>query len=270
MARSAARIRRENLPTLCFTGKVRTEEPHSELQTHGETFATTHWSVVLAARQHESPAASRALDELCRVYWMPIYHYIRRRGNTCEDSQDLTQEFFRRLLARDRLERVQPQFGKFRSFLLASVNHLLCDEWDRRTSQKRGGGEPVLPLDTQEAESQYSVDAVEAGTAEGTFDRSWALALVGSVVDRLQKECNTNGKAEQFAVLREFLTAGEDLPSYAAAAIRLGMTPGALRIAVHRLRRRFGELFREAVANTVSGPGEIEGEIRHLLGVLSR
>ena len=232
-------------------------------------FATTHWSVVLAAGWHDSPQTAEALEKLCRTYWLPIYAYIRRKGHTPEDAQDLTQEFFARLLAKQGLEDVSPLKGKFRSFLLASVNHLLSDEWDRATRKKRGGGRELISFDAQTAEERCRLEPADELTPERIFERRWALALVEQVLSRLEQEHVKAGKAALFGVLKEFLTGGKESQDYHAAAERLGITEGAVRVAVHRLRQRFGELFRDEVADTLASPEEIHAEMRYLLAVLS-
>lgn len=232
-------------------------------------FCTTHWSVVLTAGQHSNPESGSALERLCQIYWLPVYAYIRRRGYDPEDAEDLTQEFFAGLLARNGLERVSPAKGKFRSFLLASVNHLLSDARDRARRQKRGGGKPLLSIDTQAAEEGCSLESIHQWTPETLFDRRWAQALVEAVLGQLEQETAQVGKGAHFGVLKAFLAAGKKGPNYEAAAARLGITPGAARVAVHRLRQRFGQLFREAVAETVDSPEEIEPEMRYLLTVLS-
>ena len=232
-------------------------------------FATTHWSVVLAAGRQDSPQTAEALEKLCRTYWLPIYAYIRRKGHTPEDAQDLTQEFFARLLAKRGLEDVSPLKGKFRSFLLASVNHLLSDEWDRATRKKRGGGREVISFDAQTAEERYRLEPADELTPERIFERRWALALVEQVLSRLEQEHVEAGKAALFGVLKDFLTGGKESQDYHAAAERLGIAEGAVRVAVHRLRQRFGELFREEVVGTLASPEEIHAEMRYLLAVLS-
>ena len=208
------------------------------------------------------------MEKLCRIYWLPLYAYVRRRGYPLEDAQDLTQEFFAGLLARNGLERVSPLKGKFRSFLLASVNHLLSDQRDRACRVKRGGGQPLLSLDAEAAEERCRLEEADRLTPERLFDRRRAQALVEGMLAQLQQECARAGKVQHFAVLKQFLTGGE-VPNYRGAAEELHMTEGSVRVAVHRLRQRFGELFRQAVADTVASPDEIEGEMRYLLEVLT-
>ncbi len=241
--------------------------PHSAI-TSRPLFSPTHWSVVLAAAEGQSAAACSAREDLCRNYWYPLYAYVRRRGYSPEDAQDLTQEFFARLLANHGLRTVSPLKGKFRSFLLASMNHLLADEHDRLTREKRGGGRSLISFDAQTAEERYRLEPVDELTADAIFERRWAIALLEQVLNRLDDEYSKSGRARVFVVLRQFLTGDPAGHDYPAAAYRLHMTEGAVRVAVHRLRRRFGVLFRDAVAATLDEPGELDSEMRHLLGVL--
>lgn len=233
------------------------------------TFATTHWSVVLAAGQRESPAAASALEQVCRTYWYPLYAFIRRQGHTAEDAEDLTQGFFARLLQKDYLAEVSPQQGRFRSFLLAALKHFLADERDKALAQKRGGGQPLLSLDAQAAEARYRLEPTHELTPERFFERRWALSLLKQVFDRLAQDYAMAGKGELFQVIQDFLAPGTANTNYAAAARRLGRSESAVRVAVHRLRQRYGELFREEVAHTVAEANEIEDEMQNLLRVLS-
>jgi RNA polymerase sigma-70 factor (ECF subfamily) len=232
-------------------------------------FATTHWSVVLAAGDPSSPAARSALETLCRTYWYPLYAYVRRQGHGPEDAQDLTQEFFARLLAADYLARVDRHKGKFRSFLLVGLNYMLADEHDKVSRLKRGGGQPVLSLDAQSAEARYQLEPVDQDNPERAFERRWAMALIEQVLTRLEQEYAQASKTVVFAALKDFLTGAKESQDYPAAARQLQMTEGAVRVAVHRLRQRFGKLFREEVTVTVADPKELEDEMRHLLAVLS-
>ncbi len=233
-------------------------------------FAATRWTVVLTAGQAASPQAGRALEELCRAYWYPLYAYVRRRGYEAHEAEDLTQEFFARLLAKNYLADVDRTKGKFRSFLLASLKHFLANEWDRAHAAKRGGDQPLLSLDTQTAETRYRSEPADELSPEKLLERQWALALLDQVLDRLQAEFVTDGKAEQFDHLKPFLTEGKGTTSYAAVATKLGTTDGAVKVAVHRLRRRYRELLREEISHTVATPAEIEEEIRHLFAAFGR
>lgn len=233
-------------------------------------FATTHWSVVLSARDEDSPDAATALEKLCRTYWYPLYAFVRRRGHGVEDAQDLTQAFFQRVLEKNYLEAVDRRKGKFRSFLLAAFNHFLADEWDRARAEKRGGGQAVISLDATVAEDRYQIEPADDSDPEKIYERRWAMTLLEQVLVKLASEYAAAGKAGQFGELKGFLLHEQASGSYAEAAKRLEMTEGATRVAVHRLRQRYGELFREEIAHTVASPDEIEEEVRHLLTVLSR
>ncbi len=232
-------------------------------------FGSTHWSVVLlAAAADPSPASSAAFEKLCQSYWYPLYAYIRGRGYSPEDAQDLTQDFFARLLENHGLQGVSPLKGKFRSFLLASVKHLLSDERDRANSQKRGGGVLVLALDAQTAEERYRLEPLDELTPEKVFERRWAAALVEQVLGQLEEDYSSTGRGLVYQVLQAFVPGDGPGRDYTVAARQLGITEGAARVAVHRLRQRFGTMFRAAVAETVDAPEELEPEMRYLLAAL--
>lgn len=231
-------------------------------------FATTHWSVVLATADQASPQSTAALEQLCRSYWYPLYAFVRRRGYGPEDAQDLTQEFFFRLLSKNYLAQVDPSKGKFRSFLLAAINHFLANEWDRNNAVKRGGRVTFLPLDLESAEQRLA-GASSKHSPEQTFERCWALALLQEVLGRVRDEVVTAGRGAHFEELKVFLTGEKSTESYAALAARLNTNEGALRKEVQRLRHRYGELLREEIARTVATPAEVEDEICHLFTVLS-
>jgi len=230
-------------------------------------FATTHWSVVLAAKQGDAPDARTALEKLCRTYWYPLYAYVRREGYNAPDAQDLTQEFFARLLEKDYLAQVEREKGKFRSFLLAALRHFLSDQRDRARAAKRGGGAEVLSLDAQEAEERYRLEPVDRMDAEKIFERRWAMTLLEQALTRLRDESIIAGKAELFERLRDFV-AGESDVSCSEAAVQLGQTESAVKSAVYRLRQRYRELVREEIAHTVADPAEIDEEIRYLIAVI--
>ena len=232
-------------------------------------FATTHWSAVLAATDHESPDASAALEQLCATYWYPLYAYIRHCGHSADDSQDLTQEFFYRLLQKDYLAQVDPRKGKFRSFLLAAVNHFLAKEWARARTLKRGGRIRFIPLDEAQAEQRYQAELSGERSPEEIYDRSWAIALLEKVLRRLREETAAAGHADRFEELKGVLVGERSSLSYAELAPRLRTTEAALKMTVRRLRNRYAELLREEIANTVPGPQEAEDELRHLRTVLS-
>jgi RNA polymerase sigma factor (sigma-70 family) len=231
-------------------------------------FGTTHWSVVLTAGRSDTPRAQAALEKLCQTYWRPLYAYVRRRGHTPEDAADLTQEFFRRLLERNAVAGVQPEKGRFRSFLLAAINHFLSDEWDKARAQKRGAGR-VIHLDFSEGETRLAGLAAEMPTPEQAYERQWALALLEEVYQQLAGEHQAQGKAALFATLRPTLAGGRETQPYGELARQLEMTEGAVRVAVHRLRQRYRELLRAAIADTVAEASEVEDELRHLMRVLS-
>jgi RNA polymerase sigma factor (sigma-70 family) len=225
--------------------------------------------VVLTAGRGSSPQAGRALEELCRTYWYPLYAYVRRRGHSPHEAEDLTQEFFARLLAKNYLADVDREKGKFRSFLLASLKHFLANEWDRAQAAKRGGGQPHLSLDAQTAETRYQAEPADDLTPEKLLERQWALALLDQVLARLQAEFVADSKEKQFDELKLWLTEGKGATSYAVVAARLGTTEGAAKVAVHRLRRRYRELLRDEISHTVTTPAEIEEEIRHLFAAFA-
>jgi RNA polymerase sigma factor (sigma-70 family) len=227
-------------------------------------FLTTHWSVVLAAGGTTNTRADEALATLCRAYWYPLYAYVRRRGHSPEEAQDLTQEFFWRLLARNYLAGVRREKGKFRAYLLAAMNHFLANDWDWKRRQKRGGGQAPLSLNAAGAESRYRLEPADTLTAERVFERRWALTLLETVLRRLKQNYEAEGKEALFARL-EFCLTGEraELP-YAELAAGLKMTEGAVKVAIHRLRQRYRELLRAEIAQTVADPAEVDEEIRHL------
>jgi RNA polymerase sigma factor (sigma-70 family) len=232
-------------------------------------FVTTHWSVVVTAGRSDTPRAQEALEKLCQAYWYPLYAYVRRRGHSVEDAQDSTQEFFSRLLAGNWVGDADRAKGRFRSFLLTALNRFLANEWDHARAKKRGGGEVAVPLDAALAESRYCADTTSALEPDRLYDRQWAMTLLDRALARLEAEQQRTGKAEEFAVLSPALTAERgDIP-YATMAEKLGLSDTATRMAVHRLRKRFREVFREEITQTVAEPGEVEEEIRHLLAALA-
>jgi DNA-directed RNA polymerase specialized sigma24 family protein len=232
-------------------------------------FVTTHWSVVLTAGRRDTPRAQAALEQLCQTYWYPLYAYVRRRGHSVEDAQDSTQEFFRRLLAGNWVGGADRAKGRFRTFLLTALNRFLANEWDRAHAWKRGGGVVPVPLDTELAEGRYCEDTKDALAPDRLYDRQWAMTLLDRTLNRLEAEHQRSGKSAEFAVLSPALTAERgDIP-YATMAAQLGQNETAVRMAVHRLRKRFREVFREEISQTVAEPGEVEEEIRHLLAVLA-
>jgi len=234
-----------------------------------DIFATTHWTVVLAAGQRSTPQADRALEELCRAYWFPLYAYVRRRGHSKEDAEDLTQAFFARFLEKNYLAGLSAERGRFRAFLLASLKHFLANEWDKSRRQKRGGGVTPLSLDWQTADTQFQIAATAGPGPDKAFDREWAVALLAKVIERLQAECEADGGGKQFAQLRIFLTAGTGELSHAAAAKALGLDEGAVRVAVHRLRKRYRQLLRDEIAQTLADTADVDEEMRALFGAFA-
>jgi len=234
-----------------------------------EYFATTHWTVVLHARQPDSPQAHEALERLCQAYWYPLYAFVRRQGHDAHDAQDLTQEFFARLLEKNYLQDVDRAKGRFRSFLLASLKHFLANEWDRRKALKRGGNRTHLPIDSQSAETRYGLEPAHDQSPEKLFERRWALTLLDQVLQRLREEFAAEGKVEQFDHLKVTLTTDRHSVPYAELGARLQLSEGAVKVAVHRLRQRYREVLRAEIAQTVARPEDVEGEIRHLFAALA-
>src|SRR5438552_13818399 len=231
-------------------------------------FHTTHWTVVLAAREKEGSAPREALASLCSTYWYPLYAFIRRQGSSPPEAEDLTQEFFFRFLERHALGSVQPAAGKFRSFLLACLKNFLANERERAHAQRRGGGQPLVPLDRGDAETRYSLEPADQRTPAAVFERRWAFAVLERTMTELRHEYVTAGKSELFEAFQSFLPGGHGDASRADLAAQRGVSPGAIDVAVHRLRQRFGALLREQVAQTVSSDAEVEEEIRYLISVI--
>jgi RNA polymerase sigma-70 factor (ECF subfamily) len=245
---------------------------HTPAETVGASpglFATTHWSVVLAAGASESAQAEQALEKLCTAYWYPLYAYVRRQGRSPEDAQDLTQEFFARLLERKYLQLADPGRGRFRTFLLASLKHFLINEWKEANRQKRGGGWRVISLDTTATETRFRAEPPDHRTPDKAFERRWALLVLGRVLDQLQAEWTANERSPIFEELKPFLTGEDSGSTYAEIATRLGLSEGNLKVTIHRLRIRYRELLRREVAMTVEGPGAVDEEIRDLMAALS-
>jgi RNA polymerase sigma-70 factor (ECF subfamily) len=232
-------------------------------------FVTTHWSVVLTAGRSDSTRAQDALARLCQTYWYPLYAYVRRRGYSPPDAEDLTQEFFARLLRANYLGTAQREKGRFRWFLLSALNHFLANEWDRARAKKRGGGNAAISLNADAAESRYKLEPADTLTAERIYERRWALTLLDQVLRTLQREYELTGKKELFDELSFCLTGERSKLPYAELAARLGLSEANVKVAVHRLRKRYRELLRAEIANTVSSREEVEDEIRHLFDVLA-
>jgi RNA polymerase sigma-70 factor (ECF subfamily) len=234
-----------------------------------DDFQTTQWSLIVAAAQRLTPEAERALSELCRKYWLPLYAYVRRRVRDVHEAQDLTQEFFCHVLERNFFAAADPSRGRFRAFVLTSLRHFLANERGKARTQQRVRGQPSLSLDFADGESRLSSLAVSEETPERAFDRQWAMMLLDQVLLRLRAEFRDNGKEAQFEQLKPFLAGGRDAgESYEAVAESLGMTPDAVKVAAHRLRQRYRELLRAEIAATVADPDDVDDEIRDLFQVL--
>lgn len=231
-------------------------------------FDTTHWSVVLAAGHDNTSGGQEALAALCESYWFPLYAYVRRQGFDQDDARDLTQSFFASLLARRDLRQVRPERGRFRSFLLAALRHFLINERKQRKAAKRGGGVPQLSLEWECAETTYLREPVDPGTPETLFNRRWASSTIAAALDRLRKVWRRAGKETEFELLHPSLVGELERGSYGSLAERLQTTEGAVRVAVHRLRREFQEQLREQVAQTVTTAEALEDELRFLLDAL--
>jgi RNA polymerase sigma factor (sigma-70 family) len=248
--------------------KALVEDTNAAISMRSE-FSATHWSLVLAAGHNSSPGSQAALETLCKKYWYPLYAYVRRRGHGAEDAQDLTQEFFARLLRKEYLRHADRQRGKFRTFLLTSLQRFLVNEWQKNRSQKRGGGQLLFSLDKDQTEGRYQAEPSEECTPEKIFEKRWAVTLLEQVLWRLREEFAAKGKVEQFDRLKVLLWGEKGSPPYAEVAVELGLNEGALKVAVHRLRQRYRELLRLEVAQTVASAAEVDEELRHLIAVIS-
>lgn len=236
----------------------------------GNWFATTHWSVVLAAGDETGPSTGRALEFLCQTYWPPLYAYVRRSGYDPVDAQDLTQDFFARFLEKNYVRNADPQKGRFRTFLLTSIKHFLANAHERALAQKRGGGRSVLSLDAEHAAQWLGQEPADGETPDVIYERRWAATLLERALSQLENESASAGKGKLFGELKPFLARESHDGEYAAMAGRLGMTANAVGVAVHRLRERYRELVRLDIAHTVTREDEIDDELRHLLAVLSQ
>ncbi|MGA2659952.1 MAG: sigma-70 family RNA polymerase sigma factor [Verrucomicrobiota bacterium] len=232
-------------------------------------FTTTHWSAVLAARQADSPAATAALERLCQTYWYPLYAFVRRQGNSPEDAQDVTQEFFARVLQKDYFAQVDQSKGRFRDFLKAALRHFLADCRDRGRALKRGGGKPLIHLDALTAEERYRLEPADTMTPDRSFDRSWALTAMQHAIAGLREKYAAEGKGEFFEYLKPYLAGSEKGLSQAEIALRLGKSEEAIKSEVFRLRRHFAQCLRAEIQHTVAGVSDIDEEARYLLEVWS-
>jgi RNA polymerase sigma-70 factor (ECF subfamily) len=251
------------------TNELSSESPSSSTGAERDVFATTHWTAVITAGRGGSPAAAVALEELCCTYWFPLYVYVRRQTPTREDAEDLTQAFFARFLEKNYLEKLTAQKGKFRAFLLAALKHFLANEWDRANCQKRGGGVTPLSLDWQDADARYQIEPVDNSSPDKLYDRAWAVTLLEKVLRRLRDENATEDQLRLSEQLKGVLMVGANAIPYREAAARLNLSEGAVRVAVHRLRRRYRELLREEISQTLSDATQIAEEMRTLFSAFA-
>ncbi len=236
----------------------------------GGRFATTRWTMINAAAGTSTVSAATALAELCQIYWPPLYSYLRRQGHDAEDAQDLTQGFFARLLQRRDLRAADRSRGRFRAFLLTALKRYAINEHKRAATARRGGGHVRLSLDFEAAERTYALDRRDDETPERVFDRKWAAIAIDRAVHRLRDQCCEGGQAAVVTdVLLPYLTDAGDLPAYRSVADELGLTEGAVKVAVHRLRRRFGIALRQEIADTVASDEDVEAEMRDLIRAIS-
>lgn len=235
-----------------------------ELRSPRPAFVTTHWSVVLTARDENSSKSGEALEALCRTYWFPLYAFVRRQGRSPHDAQDLTQEFFARLLEKEYLKSAAQEKGRFRTFLLVALKRFLANDWDRQHAQKRGGSSLIVPIDPELAESRFLAGPAHELQPDLLFDRQWALTLLDRTMTRLHDEYVSTGRTRLFELLRSCLVKDESALPYAEIAARLHLSEAAVKMAVQRLRARYREILRAEIAHTVETPEEIEAEVRHL------
>jgi RNA polymerase sigma-70 factor (ECF subfamily) len=228
-------------------------------------FVTTHWSVVLSAGHNDTPRAADALQRLCQTYWYPLYTYVRRRGYSPQDAQDLTQGFFACLLERQSLATADPEKGRFRSFMLGAMNYFLATEWAKMQTQKRGGGRQILSLDLAAAEQRFDLESADHATPDKAFDQAWATALLDKVLSQLEAEFRREGKIQLFDTLNQTLAGSRESQPYGVLAAQLSINEGAVKTAVHRLRKRYRQLLEAEIANTVTSPDEVKEEMRYLL-----
>ena len=243
--------------------------PAEDVGARAGLFATTHWSVVLAAGQQESPQAAAALETLCRRYWYPLYACVRRRGYQPQDAQDLTQGFFAALLTGNSLARADRERGRFRTFLLTAFDNFLHNEHDRATALKRGGGREIVSWEEHTAEARYAQEPAGGLSPEQVYEKRWATTLLERVLARLRAEFGQAKRLELFDRLKPHLWGEDDATPYAQLAAPFKMTVSALKVTVHRLRRRYRDLLRDEIAQTVADAAEIDGEIQYLMRVMS-
>jgi len=233
-------------------------------------FPATQWTVVLAARGTPSPESAAALERLCSSYWYPLYAFVRRSGHLPPDAEDLTQEFFARLLEHNWIAHADQLKGRFRSFLLMAMKRFLAKEWDKAKTLKRGGQMRLVSVPLETAETRYCQEPADTRTPEQLFEKQWALTLLASVLSRLRADYTRDGKGALFHALEPCLVGSRESQPYAALGGELGMTEGAARVAVCRLRERYRECLKAEIAHTVASPAEVDEELRHLLRVITR
>jgi len=241
----------------------------SEDHLRSDAFHATHWTMVLKAGMASSEQAEEALQRLCETYWYPLYAFVRRRGYSPHDAEDLTQAFFARLLEKRDLASVDREKGRFRSFLLASMKHFLANEWKKGQTQKRGGGQTVLSLDYQSAEQNYAIEPADDWTPEKLFQRRWALTVLERVLSALRTEMVAANKEAAFDAVKDTISGGRGERPLSEVAAELGMTEGALKVWVHRLRKRYRELLMAEVSHTLADAENVEDELRGLFSALS-
>ncbi len=247
----------------------RPETKPDDLPTAATGFHTTHWTLVLNARDAETES-QEALGKLYLKYWYPIYAFIRRHGSTPHEAEDLTQEFFYRVLQRDWLANVHPAKGKFRSFLLVCVKNFLSNERDKVLAKRRGGGQQLVALASKDAETRYSFEPADPASPDVLFERQWVFELLQQTLELLRQEFAQLNKLDSFEAMQGFLPGGQETISRAEIAQKKGLSANAVDVAIHRLRQRFGALLRQRVAETVSSNSEVDEEIRHLMSVLGK
>lgn len=228
-------------------------------------FAGTRWSVVVKARSKDLSMARKALSELCSIYWYPLYAFARRSGCNHHEAEDITQGLFLHLISKDGLSSVDPRKGKFRSFLLIAMKHFMANEWHRSQAQKRGGGKTIVSIDMGAGEGRYESEPVDVVTPESLYDRGWAMTVLQTCVDDMEEEYCAKGKREAFNLLKDRIIGETGSEPYSVLAEKLNMTEGNVKVSIHRLRRRFGEILRDHVAQTVESAADVDEELRYLI-----
>jgi len=249
---------------------IETDHCSESSVSHPQSFRTTHWSLVVTAMGTESSGSADAMDHLCRLYWYPVFHFIRRSGHKQHDAQDLTQAFFAQFLEKNWLRRVNPSRGKFRSFLLMILKRFLAGEWKRAGAQKRAGNLRWLSLSVQTAESRYSIEAGDTTTPEQSFEKQWAITILETVLQTLKSQYLADHHESLFEALKPCLMGSRESQPYAKIATEFGMSESAIKVSVHRLRQKFRERLREEIAQTVTSPSEVDEELKHLIRVLAK